>query len=165
MAFLYSLSLLTSMLLLTACTAGHRTGNTPTTGFSTARLSAARDHTPPTDATVNPSPPITAYTAFGNKPAPWRAVVDGPLLQVERSPTDLVTLTAERIDHARGVTFTAIKRMAGSRNKRSMHNVNLNINATSCANGTRTYHFNALLRYDNKTYSGCAVAGAMATND
>ncbi len=96
--------------------------------------------------------PIKAFTAFGNKEA-WRAVVNGNQLMLEGEITGDKTLTVERSAYAKGVEFYG---------KDGGQDVNLNIRTGSCKdNNGNENEFTATLSYGDKSYRGCAVAGAI----
>jgi len=109
------------------------------------------------------SPAAGAFTAFGNKPAVWSAVIDGPLLQIERSTNNLVTLTAERFNDNGGIRFVATDHSVKQQNRRRKTNVNLTIHRKHCVSTRGTYDLSAILFYKNRKYTGCAVAGAPVT--
>jgi len=111
------------------------------------------------------SPPAPAFTAFGNQPAAWSAVIDGPLLQIEPSASELITLTAERFHHKDSIRFIATDYTVKKRNRRSKNNVNLTIKKTPCVSVQGAYNLSAVLFYKNRKYTGCAVAGAPFADD
>jgi len=110
------------------------------------------------------SPPAEAFIAFGDRPVAWQAIVDGPLLQVERNSTDIVTLVTERIAHPNGVEYLAMKRMLQPARKYSKHNVHLDIVEKPCANAKASYKLSATLYYGPQKYTGCAIEGTLAAN-
>lgn len=162
---LYPVSLFCSMLLMvSACTPLPHT-STDASIFHPAMKPI--DHYAQSDADSvagSVSPPAEAFIAFGDRPASWQAIVDGPLLQVEQNGTDIVTLVAERVVHSKGIEYLAMKRTLQPGRKYSKHNVHLDIVEQPCAHARASYTLSATLYYGPQKYTGCAIEGALATN-
>ena len=151
------------ILPVTACMQLSGAGVNSQGGFSGTRQPEPDPFTAGDSSAGSISQPAPAFTAFGNKPAAWSAVIDGPLLQIERSTSDLVTLTAERFNDKGGIRFVATDHSAKQQNRRRKNNVKLSINRKPCVNTRGTYDLSSILFYKNKKYTGCAVAGAPDT--
>ncbi|MGX9937196.1 hypothetical protein ACVFVO_17545 [Advenella kashmirensis] len=151
------------ILPVTACTRFSGASVNSQTGLSGTRQPKPDPFTAGDSSAGSISPPAPAFTAFGNKPAFWSAVIDGPLLQIERSATDLVTLTAERFNDNGSIRFVATDHSAKQQHRRRRNNVNLTINRKPCISTRGTYDLSAILFYKNRKYTGCAVAGAPVT--
>lgn len=151
------------ILPITACTLLSGTGVNSQTSLAGTRQPKPDPSTAGDSSAGSISPPTRAFTAFGNKPAVWSAVIDGPLLQIERSTSDLVTLTAERFNDKSGITFVETDHAVKQQNRRRKNSVNLTINRKPCVNSRGTYDWSAILFYKNRKYTGCAVAGAPVT--
>jgi len=151
------------ILPVTACTRFSGASVNSHTGLSGTRQPKPDPFTAGDSSAGSISPPAPAFTAFGNKPAFWSAVIDGPLLQIERSATDLVTLTAERFNDNGSIRFVATDHSAKQQHRRRKNNVNLTINRKSCESTRGTYDLSAILFYKNRKYTGCAVAGSSVT--
>lgn len=151
------------ILPVTACTLLSGTGVNSQTGLAGTRQPKPNPFTAGDSSAGSISPPTHAFTAFGNKPAVWSAVIDGPLLQIERSTNDLITLTAERFNDKGSIRFVATDNAVKQQNRRRKNSVNLTIYGKHCVNTRGTYDLSAILFYKNKKYTGCAVAGAPVT--
>ncbi len=102
-----------------------------------------------------------AFTAFGRQPAAWQAVIDGPLLTIERSSADLVTLTAERVHDKNSIELIKIRSTTKVK-KGKNHKVNLIIRKAPCTVGQRAYELSATMFYNDRKYTGCAAAADLA---
>ncbi len=151
------------ILPVAACTPFSGAGANSQTGVSGTLQPKPDPFTAGDSSAGSISPPASAFTAFGSKPVAWRAIIDGPLLQIERSATELITLTAERYDYKGGINVVATDYSVKPQHRRRKNNVNLTINKTPCTNTRSTYDLSAILFYKNKKYTGCAVAGAPVT--
>ena len=151
------------MLPVTACTSFSETGTQSQTKLSGTGQPKS-DPMAETDSlagSISPlSPAFTAFTAFGIRPTAWSAVIDGPILQIERSSNEIVTLTAERTDYQGSIQFFAKDYSARKPNRQSRTIVNLIINKKPCISTHSTYDLSAELVYKNRKYIGCAVVGA-----
>ena len=153
------------MLPIAACTSLSGAATHSQTGLS-------RIHQPKPDPMANAdssagsiTPPAPAFTAFGNDPAAWTAIIDGPILQIEPSATELVTLTAERFNYQDSIRFFAKNYTARQPDRKSKNIVNLIINPKPCVSNHNTYDLSAELFYKNTKYTGCAVVGAPFAED
>lgn len=151
------------ILPIAACTQFASTGANSQAGVSGIPQPEPGTFTEGDSSAGSISPPTSAFTAFGSKPVAWRAIVDGPLLQIERSATELITLTAERYDYQGSINVIATDYSVKQQNRRRKNNVNLTINRTPCTNTRSTYDLSATLFYKNRRYTGCAVLGAPVT--
>ena len=106
-------------------------------------------------------PPAPAFTAFGHQPVAWLAVIDGPLLMVDRSTANPVTLTTERVHYKNGIEFIATYSSARPQ-KGSKHNVSLIISKAPCTNDQGAHKLSAIMFYNYRKYTGCAAAGSIA---
>lgn len=168
----YKMNATTSLLVLcclilplTACTPFSGAGTYSQTGISGIRQPKADPMTTGDSSAGSISPPAPAFTAFGNTPDTWSAVIDGPILQIERSDTQVATLTAERFDYQGGIRFFAKDYTARRPNRQSKNIVNLIINQKPCISTHNTYDLSAELFYKNRKYTGCAVVGAPFSDD
>lgn len=98
-----------------------------------------------------------AFTAFGRQPAAWQAVIDGPLLTIERSSTDLVTLVAERTNAKNDTDLIRIRSTAPAKKGRTPK-VSLMISKAPCTVGQSAYELRATMFYNDRKYTGCAAA-------
>ncbi|MGP5202903.1 hypothetical protein [Psychrobacter aquimaris] len=99
--------------------------------------------------------PLSAFTAFGNKEKSWRTVVNGNQLSIEADFLKPTTIVVSRSTDAEGVEY--VSTVSGKP-------IIMNIHGQTCTddNGYQN-EFTATLTYDNKSYQGCAVAGAFET--
>lgn len=128
-----------------------------TASEASAAASVATASEPHTQQTQTDGP-IASFTAFGSQPA-WRAVLRGKAedsgnrlsLEGEKLPT--TELDTERSAFAKGADFIGNVGDAA---------VNLNIRTQDCTDSEgNQYELTATLDYGDKTYKGCAVAGAV----
>ena len=94
---------------------------------------------------------ITAFTAFGGNNSAWRAVVDKDQLSIEGAELKTATITVERSAYAKGVEFFG---------EDQGQKIGLNIRSQPCTLDGHENEFTATLDVGNKTFKGCAVAGA-----
>lgn len=153
------------ILPLTACTTFSGAGTRSQNGLSRIRQPKPDPMTTGNLTAGNISLPARAFTAFGTSPNAWSAVIDGPILQIERSATQVATLTAERFDYQGGLRFLAKDYTTRQSNRQSKNIVNLIINQKPCISPHGTYDLSAELFYKNRKYSGCAVVGAPFADD
>ncbi|HBP31237.1 MAG: hypothetical protein ACTIKR_09485 [Advenella sp.] len=151
------------ILPVTACTPFSGAGINSQTGLSGTRQPKPDPFTASDSSAGSTSPPAPAFTTFGSRPAAWRAVIDGPLLQIELSAVELVTLTAERFNDKRGINVIATDYTVKQQNRRRKNKVNLTINRKPCVNAQGAYDLSAILFYKKRKYTGCAVAGTSGT--
>ena len=99
--------------------------------------------------------PLSAFTAFGNTEKSWRTVIDGNQLSIEADFLKPTTIVVSRSTYAEGVEY--VSTVSGKP-------IIMNINSQICTddNGYQN-EFTVTLTYDNKSYQGCAVAGAYET--
>ncbi|MCW9709786.1 hypothetical protein L5B71_02615 [Avibacterium sp. 21-586] len=147
-------------LCLSACyhnapsqTASPSTPSSPTISATTAPTATQTEI-----ATKAYDGPVKSFTAFGNSPAPWRAVVvgnaeeNGNTLSLE-GDLPVSQIEARRLAYARGVEFYG--NVQGKE-------VVLNIRTQKCIEQGKAYPFTAKIRYGNKSYKGCALPQAIA---
>ena len=94
---------------------------------------------------------ITAFTAFGGNNSAWRAVVDKDQLSIEGAELKTATITVERSAYAKGVEFFG---------EDQGQKIGLNIRSQPCTLDGHENEFTATLDVGDKTFKGCAVAGA-----
>ena len=94
---------------------------------------------------------ITAFTAFGGNNSAWRAVVDKDQLSNEGAELKTATITVERSAYAKGVEFFG---------EDQGQKIGLNIRSQPCTLDGHENEFTATLDVGDKTFKGCAVAGA-----
>ena len=94
---------------------------------------------------------ITAFTAFGGNNSAWRAVVDKDQLSIEGAELKTATITVERSAYAKGVEFFG---------EDQGQTIGLNIRSQPCTLDGHENEFTATLDVGDKTFKGCAVAGA-----
>ena len=90
-------------------------------------------------------------TAFGGNNSAWRAVVDNDKLSIEGAELKTATITVERSAYAKGVEFFG---------EDQGQKIGLNIRSQPCTLDGHENEFTATLDVGDKTFKGCAVAGA-----
>ena len=94
---------------------------------------------------------LTAFTAFGGNNSAWRAVVNNDQLSIEGTELKAATITVERSAYAKGVEFSG---------EDQGRKIGLNIRSEPCTLDGHENEFTATLDVGDKTFKGCAVAGA-----
>lgn len=157
--------LIVAVLCFSAC---HNNNNTqavddaPSTQTSASVQAASDVQTESTAQTASTTKaydgPVKSFTAFGNTPASWRAVLvgnaeeNGNTLSLE-GDLPVGQIEARRLAYARGVEFYGD--VQGKE-------VVLNIRTQKCTEQGKEYPFTATIRYGEKSYKGCALPEAIA---